>query len=298
MKIKKRNRIIIIAAAVIITLLGVGVFAGYSVYNASKVMNDGNTKKIDIDQDVSNGLRNKGVYTFAVGGTDKGGTRTDTLMLVYFDTVHSKINILSLPRDTYIDTTSNNKKINSAYAVGKGDGLKDCIKKTFGIEVDGYVVISTKAFRDFVDGIGGVEVNVADDMNYDDKVQDLHIHIKKGLQVLKGEDAEGFVRFRHGYANGDLARIEAQKVFIAAMAKQAVKPSNLLNMSNILQTVFSDVKTDIAFSDMLKFGTDASKVDMANIKMFNAPGEAYFKNGVSYFTLYKNEMLGLLNSNF
>jgi len=298
-KLNKKKKILLITFSVLLTIvLTIGIYAGVTIYTATHALDNEGATNIDIDQLVDEGIRLKGIYNFILGGTDVGGTRTDALILVNFNTEKEKITMMSIPRDTYIDTPKSSKKINAAYAYGKGDGLKEAIKKTFGIDVDGYVVVSTSAFKEFVDLIGGVEVDVKYDMYYEDPVQDLYIHIKKGKQVLKGNDAEGFVRYRYGYATGDLGRIEAQKVFISAMIKQVTKPQNIIKMPKIVETVFKNIKTDITSSDMIKFATEALKVKPENIIMINAPGKPQMKNKVSYFSLYKDDTLKIINEHF
>ena len=66
-----------------------------------------------------------------------------------------------------------------------------------------------------MDRIGGVDMYVAYDMYYSDPEQNLYINIKQGQQTLMGKDAEGFVRYRSGYIMADIARGDAQKMFIS-----------------------------------------------------------------------------------
>lgn len=149
--------------------------------------------------------RTGGCYTFLIVGLDKVGNNTDTIMLARFDTDENTLNVVSLPRDTLINSQQSVKKINSVYPGSintGGDGytaLADAVEMMLGFRVDNIVVIDLKAAEEIVDTIGGVEFDVPVNMNYDDAAQDLHIHINKGLQTLNGEQAVQVLRFRATY---------------------------------------------------------------------------------------------------
>lgn len=242
-------------------------------------------------------VRKKGAYSFIIGGSSNGFINTDTLMLVYFEPAAGKLNIMQIPRDTYvISTGGKSKKINAAYAYGRGDGLKKTIASTFGIAVDNYVVISTEAFRDVVDAIGGVTVDVPIDMNYDDPAQNLSIHLKKGEQLLDGNKAEQFVRFRKGYANQDLGRMDAQKIFMSAFAKKMFSIDGITKIPAIINQVFKNIRTDMSVADMIGYATKCFDLDTSKIQFFALPGEGY-KNGL-YVSIYEKETLDLLNQHF
>jgi sugar/nucleoside kinase (ribokinase family) len=80
--------------------------------------------------------------------------------------------------------------------------------------------MSTGAFARAVDAIGGVEADVPFDMHYDDPAQGLHIHLEKGRQRLDGKAAEQFLRYRSGYATGDLGRVDARSGFLRTVLSQ------------------------------------------------------------------------------
>lgn len=242
-------------------------------------------------------VKKKGAYTFIVGGSSNGFINTDTLMLVYFEPAAGKLNILQIPRDTYVvNTGGSSRKINAAYAYQRGDGLKKTIADTFGIAVDNYVVIGTQTFREVVDKIGGVTVTVPMDMDYEDPAQDLYIHLKAGTQTLDGDKAEQFVRFRKGYVNQDLGRMNAQKVFLSAMADKLFSIDGVTKMPGIISTVFQNLRTDMSVADMIGYATKCFDLDTSAMQFFSLPGESY-KNG-TYVSIYKDETIALLNAYF
>jgi len=217
-------------------------------------------------------------------------------MLIHYDTVEDKIACMSIPRDTYIATDRGSKKINAAYAYGKSDEFVAKTEETFGIDVDYYVIVDVDTFRNVVDAMGGVEVDVQFDMNYEDPAQNLSIHIKKGKQTLMGKDAEGFVRYRKGYAAADIARIDAQQIFLAS-AVNKLKDNPML-IPKVIMTAFDGIKTNIKQNNALKIVTSALDMDFSEIRMFTLPGTSASRNGASYYSLYKDETLRIINEYF
>ncbi|MBO5305810.1 MAG: LCP family protein [Clostridia bacterium] len=162
-----------------------------------------------------------GVCNLLFLGRDDAAGLCDVLMLVSFDLDFGRLHIVQIPRDTYFSYTADHyKKINAAPRVlGGADKLADELAAALGVGIDGYVEFDLDFVQAAVDAVGGVEIDVPCDMDYDDPAQNLSIHLKKGTQRLTGKEAVGFVRFRSGYARADLGRMDAQKLFLASFAK-------------------------------------------------------------------------------
>lgn len=199
-------------------------------------------------------------YTFLVTGTDYEGYHTDTIMVISFDTAAHKVNIVSVPRDTMIDTPRESKKINAAYAYGGTSELKSGLQSILGFAPQYYIRIDLEAFAKVVDAVGGVEYDVPQDMNMDDDAQDLHIHLVKGQQVLDGDKALQLVRFR-GYPSADLGRMQTQQKFLKALARKALSPINLIKLNTFINIFQEDIKTDIGLRDLQWFAQQAIKVN-------------------------------------
>jgi len=176
--------------------------------------------------------------------------------------------------------------------------LEDVIKDTFGIMIDYTVYIDLEGFKNMVDIIGGVEVTVPQDMDYDDPAQSLFIHLKAGKQLLNGDKAEQFVRFRHGYANADLGRIDAQKLFMTAFMKKMVSSATISKMPKLVNEFNKYVVTDMNIVDAAYFGKSALSLDLSTIQMMTWPGVPKYYNGASYFSLNKPKSLELVNKLF
>ena len=99
------------------------------------------------------------------------------------------------------------------------------------------MLVSLDAFVDIVDLMGGIEFDVPMDMFYEDPSQDLYIDLKAGLQKLDGYEAMGLVRFRKGYVDQDLGRVDIQRQFISACMDQWLTISNIGKVPRVLSTM-------------------------------------------------------------
>ena len=174
--------------------------------------------------------------------------------------------------------------------------LKRTMLTTFGLVSDYYAFMDLSGFKNIVDIIGGVELNVPSNMNYDDPYQNLHIHLKKGLQTLNGEKAEQFIRFRSGYYNADLGRIDAQKLFMTAFLDKMISTSTVTKLPELLAEVNKNVVTTIDLKDATYFAMNALSLDMQNIVMATMQGTPV-QNG-KYYSLYKSSNVKLVNDYF
>jgi anionic cell wall polymer biosynthesis LytR-Cps2A-Psr (LCP) family protein len=149
--------------------------------------------------------------------------------------------------------------------------------------------VNFDGFKEIIDALGGVEFDVPFRMKYDDPVQGLHIDLQPGLQVLDGEKAHDFVRFRKGnagypgYAMGDLGRVEAQQAFIKALISQKVNAKYLLKVDEIFDVVCKNVRTNYTAKDLVKHLGAISKIKSDTMKMHQLPGSAQTIGGASYY---------------
>jgi LCP family protein required for cell wall assembly len=111
-------------------------------------------------------------------------------------------------------------KINSAFAVGGPELLITTVEQATGLHIDNYVEIGFAGVADTTDALGGVRL--CPDRRYDDANSGLKV--KKGCQVMDGQDALAYVRMRYADPRGDLGRVERQQEFISAVAKRAMSP--------------------------------------------------------------------------
>ena len=247
--------------------------------------------------DVSGADYKEGFFTMVVAGTDKDGIRTDTIIVATFDTKNKTVAMLNVPRDTLSKAKSGGThKINAAYNNGI-ERTKVELKNLLGFAIDKYVILDFDAFEEIIDAIGGVEIDVPVNMYYNDPDQDLHINLKKGLQTLDGANALKYMRYR-GYANADIARIEAQQKFYKALAKKMATPSTLLKLPALADVVMNNVETDLTLGEIIWLGATYITIDTSTIVTETLPHSAKYINGLSYVLPSKSAILKLVNEKF
>ncbi len=221
-------------------------------------------------------------------GVDKEGYRTDVIIYAQLNLADGELNMLQIPRDTYVNNGRSDHKINSAYGYNKEKQLFKEVKSVIGKDINKYILIDTAGFRDLIDTIGGVDFDVPINMNYDDPVQDLHIHLKKGMQHLDGDKAEQFVRFRKnndgtGYAMGDVERMQAQSKFIQATIDEVMQLVNVFKLNDLVKSFKKIVKTNYTLNEMLTYAPYIFSVDRDKMVTHQLCGEAKYIGIVSYF---------------
>nr|WP_279672552.1 LCP family protein [Flexivirga meconopsidis] len=160
------------------------------------------------------------------GGASVGGgtARTDSIMVLHMPD-SGKPTLISVQRDSWVDIPGHGKqKINAAFTYGGPKLLVQTVEQATGLRIDNYMEIGFGGFAGVVDAVGGVRMCLPEAVK-DDYA---HIDLPKGCQNLKGADALGYVRSRHAFATGDLARAQHQREFLGALMKKVASPGNLL----------------------------------------------------------------------
>ncbi len=237
-----------------------------------------------------------GMINMLLIGVDDGGYRADTIMFVSVDGYSNRANILSIPRDTMAKAKGyTTQKINALMAFGHEqvkagridepeEILIDMVKDMTGLPIHYFLTIDFDGFKDIIDALDGVEFNVPYDMNYDDPVQDLHIHLKAGQQHLDGQEAHDFVRFRHNnngtapgeYVWGDEGREYWQQEFIKELMRQKLKPHYISKVKDLFEVVEENVRTNYTLKDLVSHLGLAQKIDIDSIGTYQLPGESKY----------------------
>ena len=242
--------------------------------------------------------RKGGFYTILLSGLDDDNGGSDTNILMAVDTVNGYVYGASIPRDSKAIIGGKARKINYAYNKGGTKLLADTISEQLGIPVDYTVSVDLKGFTALVDAIGGVDFEVPINMDYDDPIQGLSIHFKKGMQHLSGADALRVVRFRHnndgtGYGSEDLGRMQTQQKFLKAVAKKMLSFENLISNPRKYAEIFGQyVDTDLSVTDLAWFGMQVLGMGVDKIDFSTLPNEWKYP----YIYLDPDETLALVNT--
>ena len=300
---KRKRRSILLVVALILIL--VGSYAAAKIWVKMDQW-QGKAEKSDFVVAASEQEKIKDVINVAVFGTDEDGFRADVNMVVSFNTNTKELHMISVPRDTRVRLTDDMisylekegeyvPKRNGVYGQCKltevhayaGEGNRctfsvAMLESLLDIEIDYYVKFDLTAFKKVVDAVGGVDFYVPMNMYWDmtDTGGPL-INLREGMQHLDGDKAEQLVRFRDGYAQKDLKRIQVQQEFITALIEKVCSSQTLMSkLDDLVEVVLDCTESDITITEALKYVKYVKDLDPAKITSDTVPGE-----GGSYFDM-------------
>ena len=285
---KKKKKKIFRKILLVLLLIGLvvgGLFA-YRVHKNGGGMTGMLATVVGHDEETRKNLGEFKVLILGISTDQENVDLTDTIMVASYNPNTQKATLLSIPRDTYTGKTPSRatayEKINALYSrKHRPDETLEAVNEITGLNIEYYVVIKTEALIKLVDVIGGVTFNVPIDMDYDDKSQDLHIHLKAGEQLLDGDKAEQLVRFRHNndgtsypeeYGDNDTGRMRTQREFIMQVIKQTAKPENIFKIGEILEVAKEYVITNIDFDVAKDYVPYAVEFNTDNLLTAVLPG--------------------------
>lgn len=223
--------------------------------------------------------------TILLMGLDEGKTRTDVVMVAHVDPQQKLVSLIAIPRDTLVDidckgikycTTPD--KLAHAHVYGGDDGPALAIRaveRLLDIELDAYVSVDYAGFEKAIDLLGGVDIAIDKNMDYEDPYAQppLSIHFKASPQPqhLAGKDALKYVRFRAD-GLGDIGRIERTKKFFHAMVKTARENGTVTKLPSLVSAIYPYVKTDLDSATAVQLARLAPKVDTNQIQVEMIPG--------------------------
>ncbi len=262
--------------------------------------------------------RESGKINALILGVDEDGLRTDSVMVASYDLDTSKLNLLSIPRDTRMVVTnrSQTRKMTEIHAMTtKGEsgtivgpiGTAEAVSQLTGIPINYYIEFTFDAAENLLNTLGSIEYDVPDvegggrGMNYDDPAQDLHIHLKPGVQKLKGADLVGMMRYRkgnNGGGDGDFGRMERQQNVIKAIVDQKLGISLIFKLPSIFSQMKEDISTNLSVSDVTKYSKYLGNFSTENISTYQLPGESQYINGISYFVCDLKKTKALIEESF
>ncbi|ACV64790.1 cell envelope-related transcriptional attenuator [Desulfofarcimen acetoxidans DSM 771] len=277
-RLKRKWPVMVLLVLVLCTLGGSYLYAKYLLLSPivpSKPDGEEQTQTIS------------GRVNFLLLGIDarKGETasRSDSIILASVDAESKQASMLSIPRDTRVRIPKHGMdKINSAIAYGGPETTVDIVEDLLGVPMDYYVVTNFNGFKDIVDTLGGVTIDVEKDMYYYDPTDKFLINLKKGVQRMDGDKSIQYVRFRMD-ALGDISRTQRQQKFLEALAKEMLQPSTIAKLPKLIPQINRNVETNLGLMDMLALARAAKDLDNMNIISETLPGNFLDIDGVSYW---------------
>ena len=270
--------------------VALGKIGGVRLFAGTESIMDEMDYIIDPDNPFYENFKNSERVNVLLLGVNDG--LTDVIMVGSYDLENQRVDIISVPRDTYYYRSQYTgaawMKINSIYhsegVVKTAEAVSDVLR---GIPINYYVVVDYDAVRAIVDEMGGVPIDIPFTMKYDDlyDTPPLHIYFEEGPTVLSGDDAVKYLRYRKGYANGDIGRIGAHQEFVKAAFKQALDHG----IVDVAKVAFDEIESDITLDMILKIAAKAVSLDYENVYTWMAPGSSGTANGASYWYVDMDE---------
>lgn len=260
-RLRKRRIFNFIFLPILILTVSASLYAGFLYSKAHSVMDDSykpldrETKRdVEVNPDIDN------VSILFVGIDDGGGrdfkeaSRTDALMLATFNEEAKTVQLLSIPRDSYVYIPSKGyeDKINHAYGKGGIASTIETVEGLLEIPVDYYVKMNFDAFMEVVDTLDGIKIDVPYEISEMDS-NDRHnsINLTPGYQTLNGEEALALARTRK--QDNDIERGKRQQEILKAVLKKAVSAKTIPKYSDLMEAVGDNMETDLTFSEMKSF---------------------------------------------
>jgi LCP family protein required for cell wall assembly len=208
--------------------------------------------------------------------------RADTIVLLSISPKTKNVLILSIPRDTRVEIPGRGmNKINHAYAFGGKELISKTVSSFLDIPINFYVIVDFIKFVNIIDELGGVEINIEKEMHYIDKAGGLNINLYPGKQILDGEKALQYIRFRHDNL-GDLGRIKRQQKLVEALINKMMNLDSVKKIPQILEGLKTYLETDIKLQDAVALANLFKRVSQDKFIIETVQGNPVYINGISY----------------
>ena len=249
----------------------------------------------------------EGSYNVLILGMDRAAGLTDVCMLVNVNNNTKSVSVMQIPRDTFVSGDLYTNKFNELLS-SRLDGWNDddyldaalevseVLDEALCVKIHHTVFMDLDGFRGIVDAVGGVEINVPEHLVYNAPDQNLYIDIPAGYQKLNGEEAEKFVRFRDKYLQGDLGRVNAQKLFLTALFDKVKSSISLSVVDDLADEISKNVETDMSTSDIVFYAKCLLNCDISGMNMLTLPGN--MDDSMQNYVLNKEGTINAINRYF
>ncbi len=239
----------------------------------------------------------KTTVTALVCGIDSAVSLSDVIMLTSYDKSDNSLSVLQIPRDTYVGGERGTGKINSIYNsyAEHSDGinaLKETVETMLPINIDYTALVDINSFVEIVDELGGIEIEIPYQIDYLPG-QTLY----PGLQTINGTQAEWLIRYREGYATGDIGRLDMQRYFLSAVYDN-VKAKSMTELMALLPTALKYIETDIPLPLLVEIAPSATQMGMENIKIDKLAGDGVYYLGQAVYQIDAEKSAEVLNELF
>ncbi|MGM8213608.1 LCP family protein [Virgibacillus sp. W0430] len=291
--VKKRKRrirhVLLIVIILFLSLLGFGAYLAYQTYQAaSDSYDDLGRDKSDLrDDQVAISKDPISILLMGVEDYSSGGEhgRSDTLMVATFNPDDERLKLLSIPRDTKVEIVGKGReeKINHAYAYGGKKMTIDTVENFLDIPIDYYASVNFDAFKNIIDTLGGVKVEVPFNfVQYSDDEPPIRYKFLKGEMELNGSQALAFARMRSKDPRGDIGRNDRQQEVIRGIIDKTTSFGTISKIDDLAKVIGQDTETNMKISEGISFFKSYSNFNVSSIDKLTLETYPETINGLSY----------------
>ena len=240
-------------------------------------------------------------------GLDDAAGNTDVMMLLSWAPQDGALTLLQIPRDTYFRSHTAQSKINQLYPTYLGEGrrrtealglVKEEVAAVFGVGIDYYMAVNLETVSHIVDLLGGLRVEVPFPVRHRSRDGEGYVEIPAGEQLLGGREAIEFLRFRAGYLEGDLGRVDAQKLLLTAGYRKLKEEIGITDLLRLLPEMYGKLYTDMPLTKGISLARSFLSSSGDRLRLLTLPGEATRaeqERGIWYYVTNKPSAEEALN---
>jgi LCP family protein required for cell wall assembly len=268
------------AVALLLSALAAGLALGFFAFRQAREP-IAQTVMFHLAQRDVTAVFHKRRLNFVVLGAQEDEGNTDTIILAHVDLDRRIATLISIPRDTWVAIPGHGRqKLNAAYGLGGPALTARLVGELTGAHVDSTLTIDPTSAKQIVDALGGINLNVEHDMDYDDNYGNLHIHLKKGEQYLTGGQVVEYVRFRND-VESDWGRMRRQQQVFQEVVRELGAPQNWSKIPHLVQLARHDVKTPLSDAQLQALVELYRGVPSDNVRGLTLPGHAEYVGDAS-----------------
>lgn len=234
----------------------------------------------EVEVEESNLLSEEKIVNILLVGADKREYwsqqgRSDSVMIATLDMKHKELKLTSLMRDMYVTIPGHeNAKFNAAYSYGGISLLYQTIAENFGIKLDGYVIVDFEAFKNVINTIGGVEINLSEEecnyllTTYANKKTSVN-KLVPGVNTMNGTQALAYTRIRQ-VGHDDFERTQRQRNVLNAIFKEA-KAMSFSQLKELAEQVLPCVGSDITNDEIISYLMTVVMMGTTDIEQLRIP---------------------------
>lgn len=284
MNIRDKKRLVFVVLA-LIAFVAAG-YAGYKYYQICRKVN--NVKKevyLPPKETKIEPLKSMNVLVLGIdsgelmGSYRPGRGRSDTIMLFALRPDKKVIYQVSIPRDSRVEVPGHGlTKINHAYAYGGADLMQETVEKLLGVKIDRVVVIDYNGFVKLVDLLGGIEIDVEEDIN---NRFNIGKPIPTGHVRLTGEEAFRYVHAR----DSDIERVKRQQKFLKAVFQEVSEQKAYYKLFKFISENPEAVTTNFTISELAELVKHEDEFKNYKLEEIFAEGHGQYIDGISHWIL-------------